>query len=125
MVFAAMRYLIVFFILISLILSAAFSISHVFAMDHAKEMGCGVNAGCVESTGSPLVDCVDHCLSKQVPSSPVIPVFVDWIVLALVLGTVASSFSNISLGDVFQSGRDAPFGRRLLLLQLRTVEIKS
>lgn len=120
-----MRRFIIFSILAGMVLSASLNMTHSFAMHEADGMGCEASFGCVESTGSPVVDCVQHCLNQQVPLELATPIFLDWSVLLLFFAIILSSFPNIARDDVFRSGRDAPFGRRSLLLQLRTVEIKS
>jgi hypothetical protein len=120
-----MRLLVVFSILAALLVSASLSMTHVFPMSEMSGTDCGVGLRCIQTSGSPLVDCLEHCLGQQIPSSPVTPMVFDWSVLLLIVAFASFSFPNFVRSAVLRSGRDAPFGLISRLLQLRTVEIKS
>jgi hypothetical protein len=120
-----MRFFVAISTLVALLVSASLSMTHVLPMDGMAMMDCGTSTGCLEASSSPLADCLEHCLNQQVSSSPVTPVLLDFSSLIVFFAVVISSVIGPVLVDAFYSGRDAPFGKRSLLLQLRTVEIKS
>lgn len=120
-----MRSLVVFFTLAALLVSASFRMTHFLPMSEMAGMDCGAGLRCIQASSSPLTDCLEHCLEQQVPSNPVTPMLFFWSVSFLMAVVVVFGFFVFVRRDAFCSGRDAPFGKISLLLQLRTVEIKS